>query len=172
MGVFDASFWTGRDPYQNPYAAQEKELGGALWQQAQGLGTSPAQLQMQMGLEAAQRQAASTAAGARGMNPGMAMKLATGQQAELGQGAIGQAAILRAQEQQRAQQLYAQYLQGLHGMSLQEYSQGGGDGGFFGNLMGAGLGAGAAYLGSGGWGSKDDKNGNKAPQWQDYDFAY
>lgn len=167
-GIFSRDFWLGgggyeMDPYQNPYAGQEEAIGNLLWEQAQGLGVSPAQQQMQMGLASAQRQAASSAAGMRGASPGMALRLAMGQQGQMGMQATAQSSLLRSQEQARAQAMYAQYLQGLHGLGQQEYlgrhqimgSQQGTPG-FFGNLMGAGVGAAAAYLGGGGGNERKD----------------
>lgn len=82
---------------------QEKALTDMLLARARGEAPSAAEQQMQMGLQQAQRQAASQAAASRGVSSSLAARLASMGQAELGTQALGQSALLRTQEQQRAE---------------------------------------------------------------------
>lgn len=84
--------------------AQEAELTNFLMARARGEAPSAAEQQMRMGLDQAQRQAASQAAASRGTSSALAARLAQMGQAEMGTQALGQSALLRTQEQARAEQ--------------------------------------------------------------------
>jgi len=85
--------------------AEEQQLTNLILQRARGEVPSVAEQQMRTGLDEAARRASSFAASQRGVSPALAARLASqGQQELMGQG-IGQTAMLRAQEQQRAESL-------------------------------------------------------------------
>jgi len=92
---------------------QQDQLAGLLYRQSMGkAGPSAAEGQLQAGQEAAMRQTMAMAAGARG-NPYLARRSAIDAQAGLAGQTNQQAAILRAQEQQAAQQQLGGLLGGM-----------------------------------------------------------
>jgi hypothetical protein len=111
---------------QNVYG-QQQSLIAALQAKAEGRGgPSIAEMQLQQSLNANRQDAARTLAGAgRGINPALARRLLMQQQGTLNQTAAGQAAILRAQEQQAAQTALGNTLQGVAGTQAGLYGQAG-----------------------------------------------
>lgn len=109
---------------QNVYGDQ-LGFGGTLYGRATGTGgPSSAEIQMDRGLQEAQRGALAQAQGARGQNRQRASN-----QAMLGgleaAGRVGEAtAQLRADEQARAEQAYAQHLAGLQQQNLAQAQMG------------------------------------------------
>lgn len=94
----------GNEQQQSGYIQQ-------LQQQASGGGApSPAQMLLQQATTRNNQQAAGAVASQRGMNPGLAAKLALDQSAQQNQTAAGQGAVLRSQEQLNAQGLLGQAL--------------------------------------------------------------
>lgn len=98
---------------------QQRNLAQMLSEQAQGKGPSVAQTQLQQGRNAAMANAMAMQASARGGNPALAARTAQQQQAQIAQGAAGQAAQLRAQEMLAGRGLYAQQLAGMRGQELE-----------------------------------------------------
>ncbi len=99
---FDASTATG---------GRQGSLADTLQARANGQGgPSIAELQLQQKTDANARAAASLIASQRGINPGLAARLAGRAETDANQQAVGQAAILRAQEQQAAQAQLANVL--------------------------------------------------------------
>jgi hypothetical protein len=97
---------------------RQSGLAYALERRARGEAPSAAELQMQEGIQAAQRSAMSRAAGMRGVAPGLARYLAGQQATRAQQGIAGQTGIMRAQEQAQAEQTLAQALQGMRAQDL------------------------------------------------------
>lgn len=84
---------------------QQKQLASALQGRAMGTaGPSIAELQQASAMEDVNKKAAGLSASQKGINPAMAAKLANESQTQGSLGVANQAAILRAQEQQAAQQ--------------------------------------------------------------------
>ena len=79
---------------------------------ASGGGTSAAGHQLQAGVNQAQNIAGSVAAGSRGVNPGMASRMAMQQGSQIGLQGAQQAAALKAQETQQGQSNYMQMQEG------------------------------------------------------------
>lgn len=99
--------------------AQQASLADAILARARGEGgPSLAELQLRQATDRNAAQAAGAIGSIRGMNPGAAARLILNQQAGMNQQAAGQAALLRAQEQQSAQALGAQALGGMRGQDL------------------------------------------------------
>jgi hypothetical protein len=88
-------------------AEQQRALADMLMAAARGEGPSVAQAQLQRGQEEAAALAAASTASTRGLNRGLAARIIGQQQASTAQQMAGQAAELRAREQQAAQQLAA-----------------------------------------------------------------
>lgn len=86
---------------------QWQQLSQQLQAQAAGQGPSLAQLQLQQATQQQQAQAAGAIASQRGINPAMAARLISQNQAQLGQQAAGQSAQLRMAEQMGARQQLA-----------------------------------------------------------------
>lgn len=104
----------------------QDQLIAALQQQAAGTGgPSPAQQMLGQALAQNQAQAAGTIGSQRGINPGLAARMAVNQQANMGQQAAGQGALLRSQEQLGAQGMLGQALQGQRQQDLGQYGQAG-----------------------------------------------
>lgn len=82
-------------------------------------GPSVAEQQLRMGLEAAQKQALSLAAGARGQNRGSALRAGLNKAGDLSLQGNQQLALLRAQEQQQATGQLSEAMQGARGQELQ-----------------------------------------------------
>ena len=96
-------------------------LADALQAQAEGRGgPSIAEMQLRQSTDRTGAQAAGLIAAQRGINPGLAARLGAQAQAGASQQAAGQAAILRAQEQQAARAQLAQVLSGARGQSLEQ----------------------------------------------------
>lgn len=101
---------------QDAYAQQQMQnqqqnaLAGQLQQAALGNGPSIAQQQLGQALGQAQNTAASQMAGARGLNPALAARLIGQNQAAQAQGAAGQSAMLKFQEQMAGRQELANVL--------------------------------------------------------------
>lgn len=88
---------------------QQQDFANALKQQASGQGPSVANEQLKQALQQQQSGAAASAAGARGVNPALAMRTAMEQQGQAGQASAQSGAIARAGEALGAQgQLGAQ----------------------------------------------------------------
>lgn len=102
---------------QNNYAAQGSFID-ALRAQANGTGPSVAQGLLSQQTDANNRNAASMIASQRGMNPGLAAKLISDQQAQQQQQSAGQGAVLRSQEMLNNQGLLAQALQAQGNQNL------------------------------------------------------
>lgn len=104
----------------------QDQLIAALQQQAAGTGgPSPAQQMLSQALAQNQAQAAGTIGSQRGINPALAARMAMNQQANMGQQAAGQGALLRSQEQLGAQGMLGQALQGQRQQDLGQYGQAG-----------------------------------------------
>lgn len=84
---------------------QESDFTNQILARARGEMPSVAEQQMRGGLDDAARRAASFAASQRGVSPALAARLASQGQQELQSQGIGQTAMMRAQEQQRAEAL-------------------------------------------------------------------
>lgn len=82
---------------------EQAALAEALRAQAEGRGSSLAQMQYQRALEASQAAAQSQLASARGLSPAQAQRLLLTRQAGAQANAASQSAMLRLQEQQAAQ---------------------------------------------------------------------
>ena len=129
--------------FNNVYNNQNA-LAGQLQQQANGAGPNPAALQLQATTQQNAAQAASTIAGQRGMNSGLAARTAGEQQIGADQTAANQAATLKAQQQIAAQQQLAS----LYGSQQQGVAQQ--EGAITGaNQIGAGLTQGNQQLAAG-----------------------
>lgn len=89
---------------------QQSKLAAMLQAQAEGKAPSIAEKQFAQALEQSQAATASQLASARGMSPAQAQQLLMTRQAAAQQGAAGQSALLRLQEQQAAQALLGQAL--------------------------------------------------------------
>lgn len=123
--------------------SQQQDLAEMLLARARGETTSAAEKQMQQGIAASQRAAASQAAGMRGVAPGLASYLSNQQAAGTRRDVIGQTGVLRAQEQAAAEQAYGGLLGQMRGMDVgreQMYNQ------LQQQYMGMGLGAKQAAL--------------------------
>jgi len=98
---------------------QQMGLASALQAQAQGTAPSVAEAQMKQAMERSIAGQQASLAGARGVDPGLAMRMmarqGAAQRAELGQAA----GIARLQEQQGAQQQLAGVLSGTRGADVQ-----------------------------------------------------
>jgi len=95
---------------------QQQSLADALLARSQGRGgPSLAEMQLKQSLEGQRKSAADALAGVRGMNPAAAQRLLLSQQANLGQQAAGQGAMLRAQEQLAAQTALGNQLGAMRG---------------------------------------------------------
>lgn len=106
--------------------AQQSQLGGLLMQRAQGQGPSVAELQLQQATQQNAQQAAGLLGSRLGLNPALVARQAAMMQAGANQTAAGQAALLRAQEQQGAQALLAQALAAQRGQDLGMFGSAGG----------------------------------------------
>lgn len=84
---------------QDQFRQEQMGLVGMLRDQANGVGPSLAQSQLEMGADRGMKQALSLQASARGVNPAVAAKNAANAQAQIAQGAAGDAARLRLEEQ-------------------------------------------------------------------------
>lgn len=110
----------------NQARGNQDQLIAALQQQAAGTGgPSPAQQMLSQALSQNQAQAAGTIGSQRGINPGLAARMAVNQQANMGQQAAGQGALMRSQEQLNAQGMLGQALQGQRQQDLGQYGQAG-----------------------------------------------
>jgi hypothetical protein len=104
---------------QNQFRSQQQALAASLGQAAAGTGgPSAAEATLQRATDRNMRQALSLALGARGGNQIAALKQAQDVRAEMGQDAAQQAAILRASEQQAAQQALGGVLAGARGADI------------------------------------------------------
>lgn len=90
---------------------------------ARGEEPSIAQQQLQQTLGQNQRAAAGLMASQRGLNPALAARLVSNQQAGMAQDAAAQGAVLRAQEVQANRALLAQQLGQQRGQDLSAYGQ-------------------------------------------------
>lgn len=106
-------------------AGQQQTLADMLAARARGEGTSVAELQLQRAAEENARRAAGALAGVRGMNPALARRLLLQQQSRIAQETAGQGALLRAQEQQAAQQALGTQLAGMRQAEQALYGQSG-----------------------------------------------
>ena len=156
-GFFSKEFWLG-----GPSGAQQR-LTRQLRDRAEGRTSSAAEIMMQRGMGTAQRGAMSTAASVRGMNPGVAARMALSQQGQMASSFGAQMGAMRAQEQARAEALLQK--------QVNTNAQAGP--GFFGNLLGSGMQAAGAYFGAGG--GRGQGGGQGSPvgaenvrQWSDY----
>jgi hypothetical protein len=118
LGIGAAPVQNQYDPMANQFDAMGNPVTQMMQAKAMGqAGPSVAEMQQQQGIEQAQR--AAMAAGAGSTNPAMARRMAIQQAGQLG----GQAAMaggqLRAQEQQTAQQNFAQMMQSQMGQQQQ-----------------------------------------------------
>lgn len=105
--------------YGQEWAGRQGELAGILQQRITGQRPSIAELQMQQAQQAATRQNQSMMMSQRGVNPALALRQGLNANASM-QGNIAQSAgILRAQEQQAAEQQYGQ----LAGVAQQQALQ-------------------------------------------------
>ncbi len=109
--------------------SEEQQLTQALMARAEGRGApSPAELQMQAGLQQQASQAQGLAAAQRGISPALAARQAQQAMAQGAQQTAQQAGVLRAQESLGAQQLAQQGLQsqraGRMGLEQLEVSRG------------------------------------------------
>jgi len=97
---------------------RQSRLARQLFDRSEGRGgPSAAEAQLQQASEANQRQAMALASSGRG-NPALARQFAGRQQAQVGQQAAQQAAVLRAQEQQAATTQLGSVLQGARQQEL------------------------------------------------------
>ena len=103
---------------QEQYRAKQMALAGMLNQQAMGQGPSAAQAQLQMGSDRAMQQAMALGASYRGGNALAGMRQAQFQRADIAQNATAQSAMLRAQEQQAAQQALSNHLASGRGQDI------------------------------------------------------
>lgn len=108
----------GRDPLAG-VSGQQDALAALLMGQAQG-GMTPAQQQLQQGIQAAQAQQQALAASQMGIPPALAQRLASGQSAAIAQQGVGQSQILRAQEAANAQNALGQVLSQRGGLRLDQ----------------------------------------------------
>lgn len=99
-------------------AGQQQDLASQLAARARGEGTSIAELQLQRTAEENARRASGALRGVRGINPALAQRLLLQQQAKIQQQTAADAALLRAKEQQAAQQLLGTQLAGMRGSEL------------------------------------------------------
>lgn len=98
---------------------QQAGLMGQLQQRANGQGPSMADMQMQRGLQGALAQQQALAASGRG-NPAMAARQASMQSGNIASQMAGQGAMARAAEQQGAQGMLGQMLQGARGQDINQ----------------------------------------------------
>lgn len=104
---------------QEQFRQMQMQNAQGLMAQAQGQGgPSPAELQMRAGLDRQVSAANAMAASQRGVSPGMAMKMAMDAQNQAGLQTNQNAAVLRAQEQQQAQNALGQILTGARGQDI------------------------------------------------------
>jgi hypothetical protein len=104
--------------------AQQQNFVNMLQQRAQGQGPSVAGQQLQQTLQQQQAGAAAQAAGARGINPALAMRSAMEQQGQAGQAAAQSGAIARAGEAMNAQGQLGGQLGQMAGQNLQQQNLG------------------------------------------------
>ena len=104
---------------------QQQSLADALLARSQGRGgPSVAELQLGQTLEQNKRDAAGAlAAAGRGINPALAQRILMQQRSQLQGQTAGQAAILRAQEQQAAQTALANQLTNMRGAETTAFGQ-------------------------------------------------
>lgn len=105
------------DP-QAQFRQQQMGLMQALQSRAAGEAPSAAELQMRQGLDRQMAAQQSLAAGARGISPGMAARLAAQGTAQAQGGFNQNAAMMRAQEQAQAEQSLMQALAGARGQDM------------------------------------------------------
>ena len=98
------------DPSAFSTGEQGQQLGQMLMSRAQGDAPSVAEEQLKMGLGRQVSAANSMAAGATGMSPGLAMRLAGQQRGKAMMGTNQQMGMLRAGEQAQAQSQLGQWL--------------------------------------------------------------
>lgn len=110
----------GQDPN---VMAQQAALVAQLQQQAAGTTPSLAQLQLQKNNDMAIRQNAGFVASQKGINPGLAARLAAQNEAVMSQQGVQNSAILGAQQQIQAQQQLAGVLGGERSAGLQNQGQ-------------------------------------------------
>src|ERR1035437_7469837 len=89
---------------QGQTAQSQQQLLQALQQQANGQGPNPAQQMLQQATQSNNAQNAGFLASQKGINPGIATRLAGQNAAQMNQQSAGQGAILGAQQQLAAQQ--------------------------------------------------------------------
>lgn len=108
------------DPTQQAqFRGDQQSLVQALQARAMGQGgPSQAEMQMRQGMGDIARQQRAAAAGARGMSPALAQKMAAQNIAQAQQGMVGQTGMLRAQEQAQAQQSLGSVLSGARGQDI------------------------------------------------------
>jgi endosialidase-like protein len=94
---------------------QQSALAGLLMQQAQGQGPSVAEMHMRRGLDSAIASQRAQAASARGVSPGLAQRMAAQGIAGMQQQAVGDSAMLRANEQMAARNGLGGLLAGMRG---------------------------------------------------------
>lgn len=105
--------------------AQQQDFITSLQNQVAGRGVpSLADMQLARALGQVQSQAAGSVASQRGLNPALAARLVGQQQAQAGQQAAGQAAMLRAQEMVNAQQMLGSTLSGVRGQEQNAFGMG------------------------------------------------
>lgn len=98
--------------------AQQQQFAQQLQQQASGQGPSVADQQLKQALQQQQNSAAATAAGARGVNPGLALRQAQMQQGQNQAQAAQSGAIARAGEALGAEQQLGGTLSGMQQQNL------------------------------------------------------
>lgn len=109
---------------QTQVAGQQQALINQLQARAAGQAPSAAELQMQRGGDLARQALASQAASQRGASAGLSQRNLARTQAGLSQDLIGQTGMLRAQEQQAAEQSLAGALQGVRSQDQALMQQG------------------------------------------------
>lgn len=111
---------TGLLPTQqaNETRGQQQQFAQGLQGQAAGTAPSVAGAQLQQGVQAQNRQAATAIGSQRGINPALAARLIAQQQAQNTQGMAGQAATAGIQERQAAQALLGNALAQQRGQDI------------------------------------------------------
>lgn len=104
----------------NQLRDQQMSLGQALANQANGIGPSLAQMQLQKGVNSNLAASMAMAASQRGMGRAAALRGLGYQSADIRQQGAQDAAMLRLQEQQQAQNTLGQLLAGTRGQDMSE----------------------------------------------------
>lgn len=120
-GQFSAAVGEARAA-QEEQNKKQTELGNILYSQARGEGPSVAQLQLQQGLGEAQKQAAGQLASTKGINPALAARMASTNQAKIAGDVAGQGAQLRSQEMLNNQSAYGNLLSNQRAQNQNMYT--------------------------------------------------